>query len=165
MPEEKSAVNTTPAAAPEIAKTATVDDYEAKVATLEAEKAKLIEENANWKLATLKAKGKIREENTDETEEERFRRIAREEAVNVKISNLDAEKEALLRKALKENSELKKAFSGQNPYLASVGTHNESPQVQDTLVTPEQLAAFKARGWNDKDIERYKKSYRKSSGR
>ncbi len=46
---------------------------------------------------------------------------------------------------------------------SGTGSHTEGRQVVDTMVTPEQLAAFKARGWTDKDVERYKKNLLKNS--
>jgi hypothetical protein len=65
---------------------------------------------------------------------------------------------------LKENTELKLTLKNKsNGIPTSVGSHTEGYQVQDTSVTPEQLAAFKSRGWSDKDIERYKKNLNKNS--
>ena len=46
---------------------------------------------------------------------------------------------------------------------ASQGGHSEGQPVRSTAVTSEQLAAFKARGWSDKDIERYKKNLQRYS--
>jgi len=161
MEDKKQVVNTTDSAANQVTTTATVEDYEAKVASLEADKAKLIEETANWKLAALKAKNKAKDEGIVEDEDERMRRIAQETIAGSKLAQISAEQDAIIKKALKENKELKLALSGKNPSPASVGTHTEAPAVVDTSVTPEQLAAFKARGWTDKDIERYKKNVRK----
>lgn len=140
------------AAAPEI------EDLGAKVEELEAEKARLIEESANYKLGMLKAKAKIREEEFDDEGDERLRRIAREELANSRISQIASEQEALLKKALKENKEMKLAQLNKTGTVASTGAHSESEAVKDTLVTNEQMAAFKAKGWSDKDIERYKKN-------
>ena len=147
--------------------TVTNDDAEARIAQLEADKAKLITENANYKLGILKAKGKKQDEDfEEETEEERIARIVQEKLTQTKISQIDSEKEELLKKLAKENKELKLAqLNKTNTPPASIGTHSEAPGVQDTLVTPEQLAAFKKMGWDDKDIERYKANLRKYGGR
>ncbi len=140
------------------------DDAEARVAALEAEKAALIEESANYKLAYLKEKKKKEEVDLEENDEERTRRIAREEVANSKISQIDSEKEALLKKIAKENSELKLALQNKTTTPpASIGSHSEGIAPQDTTITPEQMAAFKARGWTEKDIERYKKNLQKNS--
>ncbi len=142
-------------------------DVEARIAQLEADKAKAIEEAANYKLAFLKQKGKKPSEvilPEDETEEERIRRIVREENATKQIAAIDAEKEALLAKAVKENKELKLALQNKGNLPASDTSHNQTIKVPDTQITPEQLAAFKARGWTDKDIERYKVNLAKRAG-
>ena len=159
--EIKPAVDTQ-AAAPETTVTPTVDtteDMEARFAQLEAEKAKAIEEAANYKLAFLKEKNKQPENFDSETDEDKMRRIAQETLANSKLAEIAREQDAIIQKALKENKELKLAqLNKTTTPPAAVGSHNEAPPVQDTLVTPEQMAAFKARGWTDKDIERYKKN-------
>lgn len=167
MEEKKPAVNTTDSAANQVTTTATVEDYEAKVASLEAEKAKLVEETANWKLAALKAKNKAKDEGTVEDEDEKVRRIAQEVVANSKLVQLDTEKDALIKKALKENKELKLALSGKNLSPASVGNHTEGQQVADSNFSPELLKSIKLNhpDWTDKDIERWKKNYRKAGGR
>ncbi len=64
---------------------------------------------------------------------------------------------------MKENKEAKLALANKTGTPSSIGSHTESKVVGDTLVTPEQIAAFKARGWDDKKIERYKKNLLKNS--
>lgn len=162
MENKNNAVNGTQSAAAVIV----ADDLEEKVNTLEAEKARLIEENANWKLAALKNKGKIKDENLDEDEEEKMQRIANEAIANSRLAQITREQDVIIKKALKENKELKLAQINRttNP-PAAMGGHSETQQVADTLVTQEQLNAFKARGWSDKDIARYKKNLGRASGR
>lgn len=162
MDNTKPAVNTTePAAAQnvEVTATQTQEDYEAKIAALEAEKAKAIEEGANWKLAALKNKGKTAPSDTEESEEERIERRVQEELSAKEVARIEAEKETLLKKLAKENKELKLAnLNKTNTPPAAIGSHSEAQPMKDTLVTSDQLAAFKARGWTEKDIERYKKN-------
>lgn len=153
--DDPKAVNTTEPAA---AQTVVVDDNEARIASLEAEKAKLTEEAANWKLAALKEKAK-KDEGLDSDEDERMASIARRALADSRLAEIAREQDAIITKALKENKELKLAqLNGKQP-SAAIGTHSESDTVKDTIVTPEQMAAFKARGWDDKKIERYKKNY------
>lgn len=140
------------------------NELEAKLAQIEAEKNKALEEAANYKIAYLKEKKKAREEDAyvdqEESDADRVARLVREEVARQKVVQLDQEKEQLLKIALKENKELKLAHlngSVRTP-PAAVGGHSEGAPVRDTKVTPEQLDAFKARGWSDKDIERYKKN-------
>ncbi len=142
------------------------DESEAKILALEAEKNAILEREANYKLAYLKEKKKNESaQDFPETDEERVRRITREELANQRITQIDTEKETLLQKTLKENKELKLAIQNKIPDKPAGGGHNEVPEVVSTILTPEQLNALKARGWTDKDIERYKKNYRKNQVR
>ncbi len=160
MEKIKPAIDGAPVAAP-------TDDAEAKFAALEAEKAKLIEERENYKVAFLKErqKGKHEDVVVDESEDEKLRRLIREEAINSNIAQLARDQDALLKQALKENKELKLARSKPNDPPAGMGSHSESTPVKDTLITNDQLLAFKQRGWTDKDIERYKKNLNRYGGR
>ena len=137
---------------------APADDYEAQLSAKDAEIARLSVESANYKLGMLKAKKDKKEEELgiDESDDEKFRRIAREELANSQLEKLQGEKDEILRKALKENKELKLAQLNKTDVPASVGSHSEGKQVQDTLVTPEQMTHFKKMGWSEKDIQRYK---------
>lgn len=164
MDKDNNTVNTKDSAViPTDTSTVEQEDLEAKVNQLEAEKARLIEEGANWKLAALKNKGKIHE-NLDEDDDERMRRIAQETLADSRLAEIAREQDGIIKKALKENKELKLAQLNKTTILpASTGSHTEGATVRDTLVTPEQEAAFKARGWDDKKIERYKKNLSKVS--
>lgn len=134
-------------------------DYEAQIVKLEDEK-------ENYRKAYLKEASKNKDPDANESEDDRIRRIAREVAADTRIAEIDKEKDALFAKTLKENKELKLAQmnkTGAPP--AAVGTHAEGQPVRDTLVTPEQLAHFKSKGWSDQDIERYKKNLQRGGGR
>lgn len=171
MDKTPTAVETkTQEAAPEqpvisTTETKEVDDTTARLAELEAEKNKAIEEAANYRLAFLKEKQKRHNDSDfsdEETEEEKVARLVKEEVAKQKIAQLDAEKEQLLKKILKENQELKLAqLNKTDTPPASIGGHSEGTPVKSTIITPEQLAAFKARGWTDKDIERYKQNLKR----
>lgn len=152
-----------PGEAAVIPATAVQDDSEARVAALEAEKNRLTEEAANYKLAYLKEKNKKTPENTDESEDDKMRRIAAETLANSRIAEITREQDTIIKQALKENKELKLAQMNKTGVPTVMGSHTEGKTVSDTLVTPEQLAAFKARGWSDKDVERYKKNLLKNT--
>lgn len=143
----------------------TETEDEKKIKQLEKEKADLIVEAANYKVAFLKEKSK-KETDLEETDEERIKRITLETISSTKIAQIDAEKETLLKKLAQENRELKLAQLNKTiTPPATIGTHTEGQSVTDTLVTPDQLAAFKAKGWTDKDIERYKKNLQRYGNR
>lgn len=136
-------------------------DYEAKYAQLEAEKAKFIEESANYKLAYLKESKKNKSPSLSEEEDDdtRMRRIANETLANSSLAGIAREQQEIINKALKENKELKKAqLNKAQGTPSAVGSHTEVRAVPDTLVSSEQIAAFKKRGWTDKDIEKYKQN-------
>lgn len=131
-----------------------------RIEELEADRAAIIEREANYKLAYLKEVEKNKGLGHEgETEDERIRRITREELAKKEIAQIDTEKEELFKKTLKENKELKLAIQNKTPGSSTAGGgSSEQPQVTSTLVTEEQIAAFKKRGWTDADIERYKKN-------
>jgi hypothetical protein len=149
---------------PPVDSTETIEDVEARIAKLE-------EEKANYKLAFLKEKSKNKHNSDDddyeeETEEERIERIVNEKIAEKKILEIDGEKDKLLKQLAKENKELKLAHLHKpTDKPTTMGSHSEGVSVTDTTVTPEQLQAFKNRGWTEKDIERYKANLKKYSGR
>lgn len=162
MDEKDKSVNTPEPAA---AQTVVVDDNEARIAALETEKAKLVEEAANWKVAALKYKDKARGELSDDEEDEKMTAIAHKALAGSRLAEIAREQDAIIQRTLKENKELKLArLNGTTP-PAAIGTHSEGIPVRDTLVTPDQMAAFKARGWDDKKIERYKNNLVRFGGR
>lgn len=155
--------NTTEANAPAIVPAESASEAEAKIAALETEKAKLLAERDNYKTAYLKEVKKDSSGNPEETDEERTRRIVREESTSSRISQIDKEKEDLFQKTIKENKELKTALSNKPGVPASTAASTEATaSVVNTLVTPDQLKYFKETlKWSDKDVERYKKSIQK----
>jgi hypothetical protein len=172
--ETKTAIETNvQAIAPvETVKVPTVaeEDLEAKNVALEAEKAHLIEERDNYKFAYLKKTRKeqleVNDEGIEETQDEKLRRITREELANSRIADIAREQDVIIKKALRENKELKLAQLNKTKIPpASVGTSNESTPVTSTSITPEQMAYFKSKKFTDKDIERYKKNLQKGGGR
>jgi hypothetical protein len=158
--EDPNAVKTTEPAAAPVAEVV-VDDNEAKLAALEAEKAKLMVERDNYKVGMLKAKAK--NEDSDEDEDAKIDRKVQEAIANSRLAEIAREQDALIQRTLKENKELKLARLNKTEPAAAIGTHSESTPVKDTLVTPDQMASFKKMGWTDKDIERYKKNLQRYS--
>ncbi len=144
------------------------EDAEAKFARLEAEKAKAIEVAANYKMALLKRESKHQDEDLEEEDEEaKMERVARKVMATSQVAQIAIEQDALIKAVLKENKELKLVSKNKTTAApaAAIGTHSESTPVADTLVTNDQLLAFKARGWTDKDIEKYKKNLQRYGGR
>jgi len=99
-----------PAIAPEVEKKeeeevekTSLPDHEARIAELEKEKAKVLEEASNYKLAYLKEKNKHKDEPVDEDEDDRIRRIASETMANSRIAEIMREQDQIIKQALKEN--------------------------------------------------------------
>lgn len=148
MKETNNATETTTEVAPTIAPE---DDLEARLAKLE-------EEKENYRKAYLKEASK-KSEPVDEDEDEKINRKVQQAIADSKLAEIAREQDEIIRKALKENKELKLAQlnkTGAPP--AVIGAHSESMPVSDTLVTPEQMAYFKQRGWDDKKIQAYKQN-------
>jgi hypothetical protein len=126
----------------------------------EARFLKLEEEKENYRKAYLKESEKNKGHVEYPEYEEKMVEVARKVLTESRLAEIAREQDAIIQKALKENKELKLAQLNKTTAtpVAAVGTHSESTPVRDTLITPEQLAAFKAKGWSDQDIERYKKN-------
>lgn len=144
-------------------------DYEARIAELEAEKAKLVDSSANYKLAYLKESNKNKSSSKsfeDETEEERLARLVDERISESRLVEINRQQDELVKRSLKENKELRQALLNRSAGIpTSVGSHTEGKTVSDTVVTPEQEATFRKAGWDDKKIERYKKNLIKQTSR
>lgn len=140
-------------------------DYEAQISALEAEKATLIGNEANYKLALLKERKKNKGLNPEEEDEdERISRMVDEKIASSRLADIAKQERELRDRAFRENKELKQALMNrQNGIPTSIGTHTEGKKVSDTLVTPQQEEAFRKAGWNDKTIERYKKNLLKNA--
>jgi hypothetical protein len=136
------------------AKEITPDDLESRNAVLEAEKVKLLEESINYKAAYLKERAK----QSDGDDDERLRRIAREELSNSRLAEIAREQDTIIKKALRENKELKLAQMNKSDVSLLVGSHSEGQAVKDTMITPDQMSQFKSMGKSDKWIENYKKN-------
>ncbi len=147
--------NATTIASPEDI-TSIQDDAESKFEKLETEK-------ENYRKAYLKEVEKNKNKDFSETDDERMKRIANEALAESRLAEIAREQDDIIKKALKENKELKLANMNRRDPSAAQGTHSESVPVKDTLVTQEQLSSFKARGWDDAKIERYKKNLVKNS--
>lgn len=159
MDEQTATEQTAPETAPAAPPIAPEEDLESKVALLEAEAQKLLEEKENYRKAYLKEATRAGSY-FDESDEERLRKIAREELHNSKLAQITKEKEDLLARALKENKELKLAqLNKTSTPPAAMGSHNESAPVRDTILTPEQEKFLRTnKGFTDADVERYKKN-------
>ncbi len=155
MADNSATETIAPTIAPEGDKTPVLqDDVEARYQNLETEK-------ENYRKAYLKEVEKnknAKNEGIELSDEDKMRSIAQETLAQSHLAEIAREQDEIIKKSLKENKELKLAMLNKKEPGAAIGGHSEAPKVQDTLVTPEQMAYFKSKGWDDKKIENYKKN-------
>lgn len=156
----------------EIAPTQTNEvNYEALLAEKDAELAKVQQEKENYKKGLLKAKGKLPEDyqtdNDDsETMEAVIDRKVQEKFLNTKEAQLQAEKEMALKAVLKRNKELELALKnrGQISFATGEGSNQDKPEgKKDNYFSNDQIAALRAKGYDDKKIETLKVNMSKVS--
>lgn len=140
-------------------------DYEKVIAEKDAALKKVAEEKENYRKGMLKAKGKLPEESNDDTPpknwREEARAIAREEYLTTQEAQLQAEKDQAMKDLFKQNQELKLAIKnrGQVGSPSGSGSNEERVEIRtDNFFSPDQIAALKAKGWDDKKIEAAKKN-------
>lgn len=146
----------------------TGEDYEAVLIAKDAELKQISTERDNYRRGMLKAKGKLSEDEDEKNVEggiELMRQIAREEVLATRESILSAEKDVLIKKIARENSELKLAMKNKSQVSnASQGASNEDKiTVKDNILTDTQLKDLKTRGFDDKMVERFKKNLTKNT--
>ncbi len=138
-------------------------DYQKEYQTLLEEQLKTAEERDNYKKGLLKAKGKLPDDELEE-EDDRIRRIVADTIASTKSAQIEQAKEELIRKTLADNAELKKALANKEQIPTTTpGSSVDNPpfKTNDQLLSKEQIAYFKSKGWSDKKIEEYKQNYAK----
>lgn len=170
---DKPAVENTPSAAPENlepvnqapAGESNSDnlDYQKEYETLLEEQLKTAEERDNYKKGLLKAKGKLPDDEIIEEDDDRVRRIVIEQMAESKSAQIEKAKEDLIKKTLLDNAELRKALANKSQISDTPpGSSVDNPPVKaDGLLTKEQTAYFKSKGWSDAKIKAYAQNYAK----
>ena len=150
----------------EAAVTASEVDYEALLAQKDAELAQVRTEKDNYKKGLLKAKGKLPEEDQTDTGNPEeldalIERKVQERFLSTKEAQIQAEKDTALKAVLKRNKELEVALKnrGQITTTSGQGSNEDRPEVKvDKVLSSDQINALKAKGWDDKKIEAFKKN-------
>ena len=145
---------------------ATPDANDALLALLESKDKdieRITEERNNYRKGMLKAKGKTSDEG-DEPElsiAEQVSLAVKEALLDSAITTAQKEKDEIVKKALRENAELKTAIknrTGMNPTGQGAASDTEALKPKDNFLSDEQIKHFKAQGKDDAWIERYKKT-------
>ncbi len=140
-------------------------DYEAELTKANDKISKISEERDNYRRGMLKAKGKLPEEDDNSSNGEdidaKIDRVVKERLLAESEARAQAEKDALVLSLAKRNKELTLALKnkGQASSSSGIGSNQEQPEGKtDNLISNDQVNALKARGWDDKKIEEFKKN-------
>jgi len=128
-----------------------------------AEKAE--KDRDNYRDGMLAAKGKKQTAAEDETEEERIARIVAESLSAHERTKANAEVKELLPQIIRRNKELETAMQAKQAAgttAAGGGTTDTTPKPSDNMLSEAQLQSLKARGWDDKKIDRFKHNLAKA---
>ena len=143
-------------------------DFEVELAKKDAELTQVRKEKDNYQRANLKKAGaKLPEEDDNSSEEDLDAKIDRkvqERLLQTREAQVQSEKDALVLSLAKKNKELTLALKnrGQINTSSGQGSNQERPEGKvDNVLSNDQLASLKARGWDDKKIEEFKKNLNK----
>ena len=142
-------------------------DYEALLAEKDKELSQVRTEKDNYRKGMLKAKGKLPEEDDNSSEEDLDAKIDRkvqERLLQTREAQVQSEKDALVLSLAKKNKEITLALKNLRQINTSSGqgSNQERPEGKvDNVLSNDQLASLKAKGWDDKKIEELKKNLNK----
>ena len=136
-------------------------DYEAELQKKDAELAKVRGEKENYRKGMLKAKGKLPEDDNleDESLDDKVSRLVKEQILNTKEAQVQAEKDALVTTLAKKNKELTLALKNRKQItdVSALGSNGDKNEVKtDNFFSEAQIAELKKRGYSDKKIESLK---------
>lgn len=162
MKEENKAVKTEGQVAAPVQEV----DYEALLKQKDEELLKVREEKENYRKGMLKAKGKLPDDaETDNQDHESvdslIEKKVKETFLSTREAQIQAEKDAAIAALAKRNRELEVALKnrGQITSATPVGTNQEIPVSKvDSYFSEEQIRSLKAKGYDDKKIERLKQN-------
>jgi len=136
-------------------------DYEAELAKKNADLAQIKQEKENYRKAYLKLGGNkpVEDDNSDESLDDKVSRLVKEQILNTKEAQAQAEKEALVTTLAKKNKELTLALKNRNQVtqVSALGSNGDKNEVKtDNFFSEAQIAELKKRGYSDKKIESLK---------
>jgi len=140
-------------------------DYEAELTKKDAELAKVRAEKENYRRGMLKAKGKLPDEDDNSSNDEdidtKISRKVQEELLASREGQIIAEKDALIVNLAKKTKELTLALKNRSQVTAStgIGSNQDRQEVRtDSTLSEDQISSLRAKGWDDKKIELFKKN-------
>ena len=141
-------------------------DYEALLKEQAARLAKAEEAAANYKKGMLKYKSQVKQDSGDEPDQmEMMRQVAEEVLTTSEVSQEKKRLEEMMLQQARELKEAKLALANRSQTQTSQGSGSSgSTPTADKELSPEQIAALKARGWDEKKIEKFKENRKKMTG-
>lgn len=144
-------------------------DYQAELTAKEEELNKVRIERDNYRKGMLKAKGKIPDDYSQDDDkpdlDDLVAQKVQEALLATKEAQIEAEKQQLLAKMAKENSELKIALANRSQ-VGSGGTganQDGGMEVKNQFFSDAQIADLKKRGWDDEKIDLLRKNVGKAT--
>jgi len=139
-----------------------MEDYLSVIEAKDAELAKLRSEKDNYKRGLLKAKGKLDEDDESEPADldTMIERKINEKLLSSKEDQVQREKDEAMKALAKQNRELLTALRNRSQISTGTGTgsnNDNQVKVSDHILSPDQEKNLRAKGWDDKKIELFKK--------
>lgn len=130
-------------------------EMQSRYEALEAEKVRLEAEKNNYRKGMLKAKGKADDDYAEpEEDDERIRRIMREELLNSDAARVQTQQQELIKSLLNKNKEMATALRNKAQMTPSGGSSaDDGKPSKDNFWSPEQLADLKARGLDPEKVK------------
>jgi hypothetical protein len=140
--------------------TVALEDYEAVVVALTQAES----DRDNYRKGLLKAKGKLPDEQSDEGDDDKMRRIVAEELAKTQVFQLQAKKDEIVKKALKENKELKVALKNRTQIANNAGGASQAEAEVKVESLPKDLLEYaKKRNLDPAKLAANMKNYRQGA--
>lgn len=145
-------------ASPEIDYAAEYAKVLTEIQSVTAEKEKALKDKDIYKKGLLGLKGKLPDDETEGSISDLIDKKVEEKLYIKREAELRARESDLVKQALAKNKELALALKNNK---ISMGTTSSSEGMQsnnDNVLSPEQIAELKSRGWDEKKIAAFKKN-------
>lgn len=140
-------------------------EFEKQLAEKDDKIKKLTEDRDNYRRGLIAKKGKNdKGEDIELTVDEKIAAGIEEALLNSSIARESAEKDEIIKKALDRNKELETTIKNRSQITTTEhGGSNEQRLIpKDAVLSEDKIKELKARGWDDKKIELFKKNLTKN---
>lgn len=137
-------------------------DYATEYEKLLQENVKIASDRDNYKTGLLKAKGKIPSDEEENDMEARITARVKSELLSAKEADIQARKDELVKQSFAKVKELSLALKNPKGSPGQTSSTEGMTSRTDNTLSPDQIATLKAKGWDDKKIELFKKNLSKN---